>query len=260
MKEVHILVEAMGILNYDQLDSLTWRGLVDHGGILTFQDPDWDLVLDHVARKGMDKLDGYIGWGGWYKKYWIDYIKKNLHFDSGELEKVTHYLGLRGYKAKITDKRVKNKHFIADKNSYTLWKIQEKAVQSLLSYHNGLCVLPPASGKTIIMGDIIRRLGHTAIILCHRRDIMYSNKEKLELSFPDYDGHIGVIGDGNFDLQPLSVGMIQTFVNHLAKMGRYRNMKGERSKIKHKRGSEKDKTEIDDSPFNYFSSKFISSN
>lgn len=254
MSTVHIEVREMGFLPYDSINGDTYRGLTDFGGLLTFQDPNWDSMLDFLKEsdkspvKDKSKLDAYEKWGGWYKNYYLNYNKRCVCFDSGLLQEVISYLEQRGYTVITTDNRVKIKHFISDTNTYTLWKVQQNAVRSLLQQHNGLCCLPCGCGKTLIMCELIRRLGMNAIILCHRTDIMYSNKEKFELSFPNYNGHVGVIGDSQYDLQPISVGTIQTFSYHLKQTGKYRSFK----KITGGLGRRK-AGKITDEVFNYFS-------
>ena len=82
---------------------------------------------------------------------------------------------------------------------------QEDAILALMNFYfksdekNGLCVLPTASGKTIIFATLIKRLiadrpKLNVLILAHTQEIVHQNEEKLRALWPDVN--VGVFCSG----------------------------------------------------------------
>lgn len=81
-----------------------------------------------------------------------------------------------------------------------------------------LIVLPTGGGKSVILGDIIRRAvdkGHTVLWMVHRRNLVFQMKETLE----KFGVKTGVIMSGHKpdDAAPAQVGTIQTYSKRISK-------------------------------------------
>tara|TARA_R110000796_G_scaffold22409_8_gene65020 strand:+ start:225 stop:1556 length:1332 start_codon:yes stop_codon:yes gene_type:complete len=82
---------------------------------------------------------------------------------------------------------------------------QQEAILALKNFYvnsnekNGLCVLPTASGKTIIFAELIKQLitdipKLRVLILAHTQEIVQQNEEKLRAIWPDLD--VGIYCSG----------------------------------------------------------------
>lgn len=90
---------------------------------------------------------------------------------------------------------------------------QEQAISKAVNARRGIVCCPTGSGKTLMAGVIIHRLGYDRnIFLVHRKELLLQTIESFQNLFPDEK--IGVIGCGQCDIQPITVAMVQTV--HLA--------------------------------------------
>ena len=90
---------------------------------------------------------------------------------------------------------------------------QEQAIAKALKARRGIVCCPTGSGKTLMAGVIIHRLGYERnMFLVHRKELLFQTVEAFQKLFPKEK--IGVIGCGQCDIQPITVAMVQTI--HLA--------------------------------------------
>lgn len=89
---------------------------------------------------------------------------------------------------------------------------QQQAVEAALTHQRGIIHHPTGSGKTVVMGEIVKRIGRRALVLVHRKDLLYQTAERFEEQMP---GRIGIIGDGSWDPGLITVATMQTLYSRL---------------------------------------------
>jgi len=92
-------------------------------------------------------------------------------------------------------------------HGFKLRQYQQDAIDTAIKSQRGIIQLGTGGGKTNIFTGIVAKLNVRTLILIHKTDIFYQIVERLEkaLKVP-----IGKIGDGECDIQDITVGMIQT--------------------------------------------------
>ncbi|GGW75556.1 DEAD/DEAH box helicase [Alteromonas halophila] len=92
---------------------------------------------------------------------------------------------------------------------------QKEAVDALLLFYlqqgtsSGLCVLPTASGKTVIFSEFIRQLveikpATRVLILAHTQEIVAQNADKLQRICPQADIGVCCSGLGRKEIKPIT--------------------------------------------------------
>ena len=92
----------------------------------------------------------------------------------------------------------------------TLRDYQIEAASILLSAGRGIAKMATNSGKTEVMAAMINILDTNALVLVHRKELMYQTAERISMRT---GRPVGIIGDGQCDVQNVTVGMIQTLAN-----------------------------------------------
>lgn len=115
-------------------------------------------------------------------------------------------------------------------HSFKLRDYQQIAVDMAVKKQRGIIKMATGSGKTNTIMGVIAKLNVPTLVLIHKTDIFYQLIRRFEegLKIP-----IGKIGDGEFDIQRVTVGMIQTVAkvydkDHMKKV----LAKGDKVKIK----------------------------
>jgi superfamily II DNA or RNA helicase len=84
---------------------------------------------------------------------------------------------------------------------------QKEAVDDILRKHFGVLVAGTGSGKTVMALEVIAQRRQPALILVHSRELMYQWEERIR-QFLGITA--GLIGDGKYDIQPLSIAIVNT--------------------------------------------------
>lgn len=75
----------------------------------------------------------------------------------------------------------------------------------------GLCFIAPCgAGKTRMGIRLIAEIGRPTLVVVHTKELLHQWTERLSTDIPQLEGHIGIIGDGAFDIKPVTVGLVQT--------------------------------------------------
>lgn len=90
-----------------------------------------------------------------------------------------------------------------------LREYQEKAVETLIKYTNGILESPTGSGKTVIALNLIKRMKQKTIFLVHTIDLADQFIKACE-KFLGYTP--GLIGSGSFEIKDISVCILQTLI------------------------------------------------
>jgi superfamily II DNA or RNA helicase len=80
-------------------------------------------------------------------------------------------------------------------------------VDDILRKHFGVLVAGTGSGKTVMALEVIAQRRQPALILVHSRELMYQWEERIR-QFLGITA--GLIGDGKYDIQPLSIAIVNT--------------------------------------------------
>ena len=84
---------------------------------------------------------------------------------------------------------------------------QQEAVKDVLQRHFGVLVAGTGSGKTVMALAVLAERRQPALILLHSKELMYQWQERIS----QFMGiQAGLIGDSRFDIQPVSVAIVNT--------------------------------------------------
>lgn len=84
---------------------------------------------------------------------------------------------------------------------------QESAINTAIQKQRGIIKVGTGGGKTNIFIGIVARLNMPTLILIHKTDVFWQIIERLEAALGI---HVGRIGDDVKDIQPITVGMVQS--------------------------------------------------
>jgi superfamily II DNA or RNA helicase len=84
---------------------------------------------------------------------------------------------------------------------------QKEAVADILRKHFGVLVAGTGSGKTVMALEVIAQRHQPTLILVHSRELMYQWQER---AWQFLGIQAGLIGDSKYDIQPLSIAIVNT--------------------------------------------------
>lgn len=84
---------------------------------------------------------------------------------------------------------------------------QRKALDKALTHVNGVIMMPTGSGKTLLALKLIQEMGRSAVVLVHRKELLY----QWQKCFYEYL-HVepGLVGDGQYREGQFTIAMLQT--------------------------------------------------
>lgn len=156
---------------------------------------------------------------------WTGNIDKTLHFyDEAEDGSLSFPRGFMGQAMVITgrslafqdDRRVLfgvNFQFTGKLRPY-----QDEACQVLLKKDFGVLEALMGSGKTVIALAVIAARCQPTLILVHNKELLYQWRDRIA-KFLGED--CGLVGDGKFDIQPITVAIINSAKTHLKELAKY---------------------------------------
>ncbi len=151
-------------------------------------------------------LEPYLSF--WEKKYIEG--QPALVFPRGAAN-IVYQEALKIGKVKVNDRRRR----LPENNitfQGTLRPYQHQAVQQILKRDFGVLEAGTGSGKTIMALSIIAERKQPTLILVHNKELLYQWRNKIK-SFLGIEA--GLIGDGKFNVQPITIGIVNTVKNHL---------------------------------------------
>lgn len=157
-------------------------------------------------------------WDGWNTFLDYDRSRRQHYFPSGFLEHVCGSLDQISYSYTVEDERgylhaEPNFYLFDDEGQSTIdlsagkWYYQSEAVESAMARGRGVIVLPTGGGKTEVAASIIGSYRRRALFLTHRKSLLHQTRERFEKRL---GRAIGIIGDSEFNLQEVTVGMVQS--------------------------------------------------
>jgi superfamily II DNA or RNA helicase len=146
-------------------------------------------------------------WDGWRSM-----LDRFGRFPAGLVPFVTQRLSAAGHSIEIEDTRVRpppHPAIAPASLSATLMPHQEAAVTAGYEAGRGLIHHPVGAGKTLVLVELVRRCAVPALVLTHRKDLLYQLHGEFtkHLNIP---GLIGVMGDGRWQDNFIVIGTFQT--------------------------------------------------
>jgi DNA repair protein RadD len=103
---------------------------------------------------------------------------------------------------------------------------QQEAINALMQFYNkghevtGLCVLPTASGKTIIFAEFIRQLlfikpDLRVLLLAHTQEIVQQNEDKLKQVWPDVEVGVYCAGLKRKEIKQITSASRDSIINDI---------------------------------------------
>ena len=163
--------------------------------------------------------EGYVYMPRYKAGLWDGYISLMLSFSSfptGLLSLVTNALTTNNIDYNLVFGVAKPESPIVAADSLvgiTLRNYQVDATNKLLAAGRGVAKMATNSGKTEVIAAIIKALALPAIVIVHRRELMYQTAERIaqRLGLPGHD--VGLIGDEQHIHKTINVAMIQSLYN-----------------------------------------------
>lgn len=144
----------------------------------------------------------------------VFYYKRNRKTDElwtprGYIFQIRRWAKEKGVPIKLRDRTIRIPYIYNFKGKPRLY--QKKAITDILSkYPCGILQALPGAGKTFMGLKVIKERAQKTIILVHSVDLLYQWAEEIEKLL---DEEPGLIGDGNFSINPITVGVINSVAN-----------------------------------------------
>lgn len=145
----------------------------------------------------------------------VHLMRQDGRFAAGLMPWLVERLSKEGIEVVVNDRRpeplpVDNR--LADiQSTVESWPHQSTAIEEAMRLERGVIWHPTAAGKTVVMGEIIRRVARPALVLVHRKDLMYQTAERFVSQFAAVGRNlVGVIGDGRWEPRLVTVATFQT--------------------------------------------------
>jgi superfamily II DNA or RNA helicase len=175
----------------------------------------YELKNAHFIRKNNPGFDGMV--------HFYNQRKQTLPigFLKGLTKTITDYSEYKKLKLnlQIEDKRVFNEEKIEYKELKTqLRNYQIEAVDAYLKEKISMLEIATGGGKSLVMAEIIKRLGYKTLIVVTRLELLNQLKAVLE---KELETEVGVIGGSIYNPKHITIGTIQTLVKDLRKHREY---------------------------------------
>jgi superfamily II DNA or RNA helicase len=92
----------------------------------------------------------------------------------------------------------------------TMRPYQVEAVNDLLERQRGVAKMATNAGKTICIAAILQAVDKPGLVIVHTKELLHQTAERISIRTGE---EVGKIGDGIWDPQKFTVGMIQTLSN-----------------------------------------------
>ncbi|MFH1215769.1 MAG: DEAD/DEAH box helicase [Pseudomonadota bacterium] len=138
----------------------------------------------------------------------------DIHFPRGFANQAVLLCRQSGFDVTIDDRRRElapvDFAFQGDLRPY-----QQTACAAMLSRDFGVLEAATGSGKTVMAAAIIAGRKQPALILIHTKELLYQWRERIK----NFLGLTpGLIGDGSFDIKPVTIGLIHSVRKHLMEL------------------------------------------
>ena len=150
------------------------------------------------------------------KGHWDGFIKlfKKNRFPTGLFRKTLNFVQSWNLPIQIVVEDLREPLPVSaeDPITFTLRDYQQEALEAISETWRGVIRLPTGSGKTIVIASILGKLGVPTLVLTHRVILLNYLSQTISKALGK---PVGILGDGRMDLQPITIGSIQTVVKRL---------------------------------------------
>ena len=165
------------------------------------------LTIDNPKYHAAKKYGRWIGKNFQQQLFLYDIDEKGITFPRGYAAQAINLCKKHiGQSPRIIDNRRKlaeiNLDFQGELRPY-----QQEAEKIILQRHFGVLVAGTGSGKTVMALAVMAKRRQPALILLHSKELMYQWQERIN-QFLGIEA--GLIGDSKFDIQPVSVAIVNT--------------------------------------------------
>ena len=144
------------------------------------------------------------------------YDKRTQSFPTGLLHYVIKALKLQGCEYRLVDNRIKPVKNINIKTTFadygrSLYDYQNDAIEKAMSISRGVLALATGAGKTMTACELIAKMSVSPVlfIVPSRSLLKQTQKEFTKyLQVDDEQAHVGMLGDGIFDINPNGVNVL----------------------------------------------------
>lgn len=175
---------------------------------MTVENPD-HIKAKRYSKNGRTKIPKHI------KLY--ETTENGIAFPRGWARDCRALLDESGVDYTIVDNR-RTLNLVQFQFTGSLHSYQQEAVDSLSKRDFGHIEAPTGSGKTVIALALVAKREQPTLILVHTQELMYQWRDRIK-SFLGVDA--GMVGDGKYDIQPITVGMVQTVRKYLDTLPQY---------------------------------------
>lgn len=149
----------------------------------------------------------------WYE----DIAAGQLYFPKGYMKSVVTLLKHHNLPYRIEDKTVcfKDDKRYNFKFTGSLRHYQQRACDDMLKYPNGLLEARTGSGKTVMGLYIIAQRQQPTLVLVHSKELLNQWKSAVKKFLGE---NAGTIGDGKYDVRPITIGIINSVRNKIAQV------------------------------------------
>jgi superfamily II DNA or RNA helicase len=186
---------------------------------LQYEVNNWKQIKANMKRK----QPGNAYWRNWNGKKSF-YERKHKAFLTGLLGKVVQHLRAYNIGYEIIDKRQAPSngvrvhpdilHGITMNGKYDY---QLRAANEFISAGRGVVKLPTGAGKTEISIAVTRALNLPTLFLTHRVNLLYQTAKRFAVRCPPLEKRIGIIGDGNYQPNLITLATVQTLQSMMKK-------------------------------------------
>ncbi|MBU0682577.1 MAG: DEAD/DEAH box helicase [Proteobacteria bacterium] len=174
-----------------------------------------ELTIDNPKYVDAVKYGRWVGKRIKPKLTFYSKTKKGLFFPRGFANEAILLLRqFDGQNPEIVDKRRSCPEVIFE-FSASLRPYQHEAVEAVVGRQFGVLESGTGSGKTVMALAIIARRRQPTLIIVHNKELLYQWQERVK-QFLGFDP--GLIGDGHFEIAPISIAIVNTARNRLAEL------------------------------------------
>ena len=165
------------------------------------------LTIDNPKYHAAKKYGRWIGKNFQQQLFFYDIDDRGISFPRGYAGQAVNLCKKHlGQGPRIVD----NRRLLAEVDfnfQGDLRPYQQEAVKDVLQKHFGVLVAGTGSGKTVMALAVLAERRQPTLVLLHSKELMYQWQERIS----QFLGiQAGLIGDGRFDIQPVSVAIVNT--------------------------------------------------
>lgn len=175
---------------------------------LSYEIPNWKIIAKKKYNATKNRY--WLKWKGINSFY----DKKNHCFLTGLLPTVTQYLDTQRIPWDIESLQTVEKPVCSIDSSILegieFFDFQKSAVERFLKTTRGIIQIATGGGKTEIAIALTKTLNLPTIFLTHRIELLHQTKQRFIKRFPAIENSVGVIGDGIYEPNYITIATVQT--------------------------------------------------